>query len=194
MTKDELRKISRDKRSALSREEVEIGSQKIAALFFKEINISPNNMLHIFLPIRKLNEINTFHIINPLKKAHNSSICFPRIKAGTNEMEHILLDKTTCLEENSFGIPEPMDGQRIASKDIDIVLIPLLAFDTLGYRLGYGKGFYDKFIAECSPKTQFIGLSLFAPEAIPLPKDSWDMPIHACITPTKVYRFNSFSQ
>lgn len=194
MTKDEFREIYREKRKALSREEVEIGSQKIAELFFREISIGQNNMLHIFLPIRKLNEINTFHIINPLKKANNSSICFPRIKAGTNEMEHILLDKTTCLEENSFGIPEPMDGQRILIKDIDIVLIPLLAFDTLGYRLGYGKGFYDKFLAECSPKAQFIGLSLFGPETNPLPKDDWDIPLDACITPTEVYRFNSFSK
>jgi len=189
MTKNELRQIFSDKRKLWSRTDLELASQKIANLFFANIQVPKNGTLHVFLPIRKLNEINTFYIINPLKKSESIRIIFPKILSGTNQMEHILLDKTTCLEENPWGIPEPRDGIRVGPENIDVVLLPLLAFDLNGFRLGYGKGFYDRFLMECKKDCQFIGLSLEEPTKEYLPRDQWDIPMHVCITPSKIYRF-----
>jgi len=190
MTKNELRQIFRDKRKLWSQTDLELASQKIADLFFANIKVPKNGTLHVFLPIRKLNEINTFHIINPLKKSGRVQICFPKIIPETNAMEHILLDKTTCLEENPWGIPEPKDGTRLGSENIDVVLLPLLAFDLKGFRLGYGRGFYDRFLKECRNDCQFIGLSLEEPINEYLPSDQWDIPMHVCITPAKIFRFS----
>ena len=74
------------------------------------------------------------------------------------------------------------------SKTPDVMLVPLLAYDNQKNRLGYGKGFYDRFLEKCHSKTIFIGLSLFEPEeSIPIEKT--DVPLNFCITPKNIYTF-----
>ena len=70
-----------------------------------------------------------------------------------------------------------------------MVLVPLLGFDERGHRVGYGKGFYDRFLAECNPKIQKIGLSLFEPVAQIDDTSDFDIPLDACITPNRIWYF-----
>ena len=70
-----------------------------------------------------------------------------------------------------------------------MVFVPLLAFDEKGNRVGYGKGFYDKFLAECKPEILKIGVSFFEPENIIPDVLNTDIQLDLCITPTKVYNF-----
>ncbi len=88
-------------------------------------------------------------------------------------MQHFVWDEDTTLIENALGIPEPDNGVQVLPGQIDVVFVPLLAFDSAGHRVGYGKGMYDGFLRKCKPDVLAIGLSMFQP----LPEriaDSWE--------------------
>ena len=73
-------------------------------------------------------------------------------------------------------------------KKLDVIFVPLLAYDEKGNRIGYGKGFYDRFLANCKPDTLFVGLSFFPPEKN-ISVEETDVPLHYCITPEKILSF-----
>ena len=103
-------------------------------------------------------------------------------------MIHYLLTDNTTLRKNEYNIPEPVDGMTITSQLINVVFIPLLAFDTKGNRIGYGKGFYDRFLSECKPETLKIGLSFFEAEE-EIEATINDIKLDYCSTPNKVFQF-----
>ncbi|MFZ0597958.1 MAG: 5-formyltetrahydrofolate cyclo-ligase, partial [Flavobacterium sp.] len=72
---------------------------------------------------------------------------------------------------------------------IEVVFVPLLAFDNVGNRVGYGKGFYDKFLAQCKPRTIKIGLSFFEAENQIDDVFESDVKLDYCVTPEKIFRF-----
>ena len=95
------------------------------------------------------------------------------------------------LVENKWGILEPSreNQDKIEPKEIDLVIIPLLIFDKNGNRVGYGKGFYDRFLQQCNPKTLKIGICLEDPIEMIKDVDKFDVKMNFCITPNKIYRF-----
>ncbi|HVZ97178.1 MAG TPA: 5-formyltetrahydrofolate cyclo-ligase, partial [Chitinophagaceae bacterium] len=97
----------------------------------------------------------------------------------------------TELILNSFGIAEPTGGKMIGANEIDLVLVPLLAFNHKGFRVGYGKGHYDKFLAECNNEAITVGISFF--DAVDDSIDDinqFDIPLKYCVTPYRVYEFD----
>ena len=116
-------------------------------------------------------------------------IVVPKTNFENNSMTHYIYDENTVLVKNAYHIMEPEGGQTAESADIDLVLVPLLAFDERGNRVGYGKGYYDRFLAECRADVIKVGLSFF--EAGPLidDTDEFDIPLTYCVTPQKVYEF-----
>ena len=107
----------------------------------------------------------------------------------TKTMSHILLQDNTSIELNRWNIPEPKNGIPISDQQIEVVFIPLMAFDELGNRVGYGKGFYDGFLKNCSKDTLKIGLSFFEADAEIKDIEPFDIPLDYCITPHKTYTF-----
>jgi 5-formyltetrahydrofolate cyclo-ligase len=103
-------------------------------------------------------------------------------------MTSILLTDATKIEVNRFGIPEPVEGIEVSPTSIDVIFVPLLAFDKAGNRLGYGKGFYDIFLKQCPASVLKVGLSLFPAEDA-IPAETHDQPLDYCITPSKIYSF-----
>src|SRR5690606_37923119 len=93
------------------------------------------------------------------------------------------------IRKNEWNIPEPVDGIEIDPKKIDVVFVPLLAFDEQGHRIGYGKGFYDKFLSECRPETIKIGLSFFEAESRIAQVFESDIALDYCVTPNRIYSF-----
>ncbi|PIB27237.1 5-formyltetrahydrofolate cyclo-ligase [Maribacter sp. 4U21] len=144
---------------------------------------------HIFLPIQEKMEIDTVNIISILQ-GKDKNIVVPKIRAKTY-LEHYLLTDSTLFVTNSWGVPEPVDGILIDPKKIDVVFLPLLAFDEMGNRLGYGKGFYDQFLKECRPDVLKIGLSVFEAEISIDDVNNDDVPLNFCITPEKNYTFKA---
>lgn len=187
MTKSELRKKYRIQRQQLSKSEIEDYSLKIANQLL-QLNIWDKSFYHIFLPIEELNEINTEYILNILA-GKDKNIVISKSDFQDYSMTHYLLTDNTKIKKNKYNIPEPIDGIEIHPSQINVVFVPLLAFDTNGNRIGYGKGFYDRFLTKCNPDTLKIGLSFFKAEKEISYFDKNDVKLDYCIVPSKMYSF-----
>lgn len=143
---------------------------------------------HIFLPIEAHNEVNTEFILH-LLSGKDKEIVISKSDFKTRNMTHFLLTDNTKIKKNEYNIPEPVDGIEVPAKKIEVVFIPLLAYDKLGNRVGYGKGFYDKFLSECQPETIKIGLSFFEPEEQITDVFETDVKLDYCVTPNAVFKF-----
>ena len=186
MNKNEFRKKYKKLRKQISEESLEDLSIEIANNLLK-LPVWEYDNYHIFLPIPNKKEVNTEYILHVLQ-GKDKSIIVPKAHIETGEMSHILLQDNTVLKPSNYNVPEPVSGIEIQPSQIDVVFIPLLAYDKNGNRLGYGKGFYDRFLAKCNPETLFIGLSLFEPEEA-IPFEETDVPLHFCVTPKNSFRF-----
>lgn len=150
--------------------------------------------LHTFLPQLNAREIDTFFIIESFRIAFPTMrIAAPYIIPGTREMEHFLVSPHTHLVVNQWRIPEPdpTTSEKIQPEEIDIVLVPLLAFDRKGYRVGYGGGYYDRFLPQTRRECVKTGLSLFEAVDEIADIDEFDIPLDACISPERLYDFKN---
>lgn len=187
MTKNELRKTYKALRNGLSVNEVEDLSLAIANQVLK-LPIWDASFFHIFLSIEEQKEVNTDYILNILS-GKDKNILVSKSDFKTGEMIHFLLTDSTKIKKNAYNIPEPIDGIEIANDKVDVVFIPLLAFDKTGNRVGYGKGFYDRFLAKCKPETLKIGLSFFEAETGITDVFEGDIKLDFCVTPERVFEF-----
>ena len=196
--KAEIRKHFRKLRKALTSEEVEVKSKKITDLLFSRIPVHRYSVVHIFLPIKRNNEPETFGIIETLRKDFPTEIYISKSQEN-GEMLHVPYTSEILLEQNVWGIEEPADVSEALSskaffekfKNEDIlVLIPLLAFDRLGNRVGYGKGYYDRFLAYSNQKTTKVGLSLLEPVDQVSDAGHHDIKLDYAITPERIYQMN----
>ena len=187
MTKSELRTTYLKMRNSLSGDELTAKSRQIAHRFFENIDLKLVVTLHTFISIEKFNEIDTSLIYERIwREFPHLKTLAPRANLESSEIEHIEFDAETELIENKWGIREPANGESVPAGEIDIVIVPLLCFDTRGYRVGYGKGFYDRFLSRCRADCLKIGLSYFAPVEAIDNVDSLDVPLDFCIMPEAV--------
>lgn len=186
MQKIELRKTYIAKRHGLSSEQIQNQSLKISNNAL-QMNIWSFLYYHIFLTITESKEIDTSYLLT-LLHGKDKNIIVPKT-ISNNQLENYLLTDSTLLKKNKWNIPEPADGIIINEKQIEVVFIPLLAFDKKGNRVGYGKGFYDIFLNKCNANVLKIGLSFFEPEEKIDDVTKNDIPLDYCITPEKVYKF-----
>ena len=173
MLKKELRSHYKQLRDSLSAQEIELMSQQIAEQSLQ-------------LPIWGLHY---YHLFLSMESQQNKKLVVSKSDFDTYSMQHFLWSETTQIKINAYGIPEPMEGVSINEHEIDVVFIPLLAFDKNGNRLGYGKGFYDRFLSKCLPQTVKIGLSFFPPTNTLIKTHPNDIPLNYVISPKRVYRF-----
>ncbi|GAA4280494.1 5-formyltetrahydrofolate cyclo-ligase [Gaetbulibacter aestuarii] len=185
MTKAELRKKYKGLRALLSPQERDDMSLDIANQLLK-LPIWNYSYYHIFLTIEELREIDTNYILNILA-GKDKHIVVSKSDFESGKMTHFLLTDSTILKKNTFNIPEPVEGIQIPDSRLEVVFVPLLAFDMKGHRIGYGKGFYDKFLADCAPETVKIGLSFFEPEQEDIPVFESDIKLDYGVTPRGVY-------
>ena len=187
MTKAELRKIHLSRQKDLSQADREQKSLAIADQFFQNFDLSRTQFIHCFIPIEKFNEIDTMFIFEGLWSDHpRIRTVVPRVDFETKGIRNLLFDSTTELKRNSWHIDEPAHDEFVETDKIDIVLAPGSCFDRQGHRVGYGKGFYDRFLKTCRPDCLKIGLSYFEPvEAIEDIHDG-DVALDFVITPETV--------
>lgn len=186
MTKAELRETYKKKRSELSEFEIEEKSIAIAnqSLMLK---IWHHNYFHLFLTIRRQKEVNTDFLMHALQ-GKDKQILVSQSNFLDFTLKHYLLTDSTPIKENKFGIPEPQEGIEVPDDMIDVVFVPLLAFDLQGNRLGYGQGFYDRFLQNCREDVVKIGLSFFEPEEF-IQSDVHDIKLDFVVTPKQLYKF-----
>ena len=190
MSKAELRKIYLEKRLAISGSSYVHLSEQLCQIFFLSTDLSIVKVLHTFLPIVKNKEPDTFYIINRIRREYPSiQFSIPKVSGKTGVLENYFWEEIDQLWLNKWGIPEPQYGTPTPSEKIDLVLVPLLAFDQLGYRVGYGKGYYDCFLATCRGDCKKIGLSFFQPIELIDQREKHDQKLDQVITPEKGYQF-----
>jgi len=190
MIKEELRKIYLEKRSSLSQNDYATYNNQLCENFFSSVDLSSVRILHCFLPIEKNKEPDTRLIINRIQAGYPKIyIAVPRVNEKMEELESFFFEGHEHLIVNKWGIPEPKKGTIAPLKNIDMVLVPLLTFDKKGHRVGYGKGYYDKFLSGCRSDCRRVGISLFDPVEKIGDINELDVRLHACVTPSKIYHF-----
>lgn len=190
MLKSDLRRQMLAWRRAMSDLDLATRSQQVAEQLFKENYLTRLRAVHVFLPIQRQRELDTWAIIRRFwREFPQVRIVVPVMQEDGLSLRHYLLTPHTELVENAWDVPEPLDAEEVAPEELDAVLLPLLAFDEAGNRVGYGKGFYDRFLQQCRPDVLRMGLSLEDP--VLRIADAWegDVRLHACVTPTRVWRF-----
>lgn len=187
MTKKELRLKYKVLRQKLSTEEIEEKSLAIANQLVR-MDIWNKTYYHIFLPITEQREVNTEYLLQILA-GKDKEIVISKSAFETISMSHYLLTDNTKIKKNEYNIPEPVTGLPVPTEMIDIVFVPLLAYDKKGNRVGYGKGFYDKFLSECRADVVKIGLSFFEPEESIEDVFENDVKLDFCVSPTKIFNF-----
>lgn len=186
MTKAEVRKKALKQRMGLSKDEVKELSLELLARF-TELDFSGVEVVHVFLPMDSKNEPDTFLFVDWLRlNKPNVTILVPRADFDASLMTNHVYTGLDGLSRSVFGILEPVGEMQYEGR-IDLVLVPLLAFDRRGYRVGYGKGFYDRFLSGI--ETKKVGLSLFEPVEEIADADQYDVKMDACICPGGIYRF-----
>ncbi|MFN2458030.1 MAG: 5-formyltetrahydrofolate cyclo-ligase [Chitinophagaceae bacterium] len=189
MLKADVRKLYRLKRKELTFQHKQKWDD-LLLINFQTLTFSYISSVLSFYPIEENKEINTFIITDYLKfKNPGLQVAFPRINAGDHKMVAIASHEDSSFEKNVYNILEPVHGDIISPAEIDLVLVPMLAFDVNGNRVGYGKGFYDRFLEQCRNDCIKVGLCYFEPVAAIEDAGKFDVPLNFCITPQKVYVF-----
>lgn len=189
MTKQALRKIYKEKRKELTPPE-QAKLDDLLLIKFQTTEFPFIQTLFTYWPVEAFKEPN-IHLITDYLEFINPGLqtAYPKTDLSIHEMTAILTNEDTRFVKNDYQLHEPENGTPVEPAEIDVVIVPLLAFDTGGYRVGYGKGYYDKFLAACRPGCIKIGFSYFEPVAEISDKHEFDVPLNYCITPQTVYVF-----
>lgn len=185
-SKHNLRQDAKAQRKLLSMDKIEYFSIQIAEQVSTHFSFS-NKKISCFLSMESQREVRTDQLLEAL--APHNLLFVPVTQFNQGTMIQVPFRLGDALQMNAYQIPEPIAKLNpIAPNDLDVVFIPLLQADQQGNRIGYGKGFYDRYLALCRPDVIKIGLNFFEPLAA-IPSEGTDIPLNYLITPTKVYEF-----
>ncbi|WP_407521669.1 5-formyltetrahydrofolate cyclo-ligase [Lacibacter sp. MH-610] len=189
MTKQQARKLYTEKRMQLPVADRN-RFDDLLLIQFQKLVLPEILLVHTYLAMEAKKEFATDAILHYMEFQHPGvQFVIPRVNAETNELDNILHTEDLLFTTNSWGIAEPVDGTVVDAKEIDLVLVPLLAFDTAGNRVGYGKGYYDKLLAQCRRDVLKVGFSYFEPLDKIADSASFDIPLSYCVTPHRIYEF-----
>jgi len=189
MIKNTVRKEFLQRRMNLLEDELQQQTALIASNF-KKLALPPVNYLLSYHPMVSRHEFNV-SVCEEILKEQNLIIRvgWPKIHVDLLDMEAVLVEKDGLFIKNKFNILEPIGGVVIRPQSIDLIFVPLVAFDERGYRVGYGKGYYDRYLAQCRPEAIKIGFSFFDAVDYIEDIDEFDVPLNFCITPHRIYEF-----
>ena len=193
-TKFALRRAALAARLALPPAELARRSELLREQLFRAFPVAQWRWLHLFLPLLARGEPDTWPIIRQVWGAGLATrLAAPVVQADSQSLRHYELQPDTPLQANRWDIAEPVPdpAAEVAPAQLDAVLVPLLYCDRAGQRVGYGGGFYDRFLAQCRPGTAFIGLSVLdeLPGELLADVEPTDVPLTAYLTPGGVWRF-----
>jgi 5-formyltetrahydrofolate cyclo-ligase len=189
MQKKEARRIFKKKKEALSVSE-QMKWDDLLLIQFQTVDWPQLTNVMSFYPILEMKEINSFILTDYLHFRNPSlQLFYPKTNFDSHTMQAIHCTADTSFEENKYGIFEPVQGEAIDPRELDMIIVPLLAYDKKGCRVGYGKGFYDRFFKDCHEDCLKVGVSYFEPVDVIEDAADFDVPLDLCITPQQVYVF-----
>ena len=189
ISKATLRNTYKQKRKALTDKD-RLKLDDLILIQFQKLILHDVHAVLSYWPIKSHYEINTLPITDYLSfKIPGLRVCFPKTDFAQTKLQAIEVEKETSFEMNHAGIAEPTTGELIYPEELDMVFVPMLAYDKKGFRVGYGKGFYDRYLQMCRRNVIKVGFSYFEPEdAIP-EVNEFDIPLNLAITPQSIYEF-----
>ena len=180
-----LRKSFKKQRSLLDTNQVKGLSKRIFENLL-ELNVWEKSFYHLYLSNEINNEVETDEIVN-LLFMKNKRVFVPKILG--KDLLNIEIDNNTNYSLNQLGIREPISSNQKDASLLEVIFVPLLIFDKLGHRVGYGGGYYDKFLGNIKDDVLKIGLSLFDPIDKIQDIEKHDVSLDYIITPKRVYDF-----
>lgn len=189
MLKLEARKMFRSRRNDLT--EVERSKMDDLLLIqFQGVELPFINNVLSYWPITEHKEPNTHLFTDYLEFRYPGlQTLYPKSDIETHQMTAVMVNEDTHFVKNLYSVYEPESGDIIEPDQLDMVIVPLLAVDRKGYRVGFGKGFYDRFLANCNENCIKVGFSYFDPIEALEDCSQFDVPLDLCITPQAVYVF-----
>lgn len=189
--KKQIRKNIRAARANLNAAEI---AEKSSALFQnwqREFFHPSIKSIHVFISIQKFNEVDTSPFIEFIQSQINGpELVVPVTDFEQDILTHIAITPEMELAENDWGIKEPViKNRKVSPSQLDMVLVPMMGFDRQLNRIGYGKGHYDKFLAQTRPDCLKIGLCFdlgLIEEG--LPYEPHDFPLDAVVTESRVWK------
>ena len=181
MKKQELRALYKQKRNNLTEIQIK-GLQENIYQQIYNLDLSTVKNVHLFLSMPKFKEIDTTPLVTYFRNK-NKRIVVSKCNFKDNTLSHFYLEEDTVLSLNKFGVLEPVAAELVEENKLDLIFIPMLISDDKKFRVGYGKGFYDRFLSNCRKDAKFIGLNFFPPIKAIEDKNEFDIPLHQVIYP-----------
>ena len=189
MKKTEARSLFKQPRLELSEQQRD-KMNDLMLILFQSCDLPFIDCLFSYWPIEENNEPAT-HLFTEFLRFRNPGmqVLYPKSDFEKNAMHAVVTDIDTPFEKHEYNIYEPASDQVADPQKIDLVFVPLIICDQRGFRVGYGKGFYDRYLTQCRPDCIKVGFSFFEP--VPMLEDAneFDVPLNLCITPQNVYVF-----
>ena len=190
MYKKDLRNNYLKLRLALPDEAYKELNQALCNAFFSSLDLSGITTIHIFLPIASKKEPDTWLIIERVRKEFPQMvISIPKIN-NEAQLTNYNFESKDQLKEGKWGVLEPQFGKITPVDKIDLVIVPMIAADQNGHRVGYGKGYYDRFLKECRTDCKKVGISMFEPVERISDIGNFDLKLDLIITPSRAIQLN----
>ena len=191
MKKNDLRDIYKQKRMQLTNPQINKLDDRLL-IQFQKLKIDIPALIMTYSPIKALNEFDPQVVTDYCYfKNPGQQLFYPVIieHGQSTEMTAVIVDDETLFKPNKYGIDEPIEGIDMFASEIDMVIVPLLCFDKKGNRVGYGKGYYDRFLKLCRRDCLKIGFSYFENIEKIVDINQQDVKLDFCITPDRVFTF-----
>lgn len=191
MTKSECRKLYKAKRQELSDAQM-TKMDDLLLIQFQQLPVDIPALVMTYAPVELFKEFDPQLITDYCYfKNPAQQLFYPVMKElnGEHFLQSVIVDDDTAFVVNKYGIEEPIDGLDMFASEIDLVIVPLLCFDKKGYRVGYGKGYYDRFLKQCRKDCIKVGFSYFEPIDKIEDVDQYDIKLDFCITPEMTWEF-----
>ncbi len=191
--KKTLRKELLAKRMAMSPEAVAQASRQMFERWRNRFSLKRIGFFHVYQTMAQKHEVATEDFIDFVRDRHPQvNIVVPMVDDIHKVLRHVHVHNDLEMRINRWGIPEPhMPIDFIHPMQIDVVIVPLLGFDDRGHRLGYGAGYYDRFLSLTRPACMKVGLCFESGHlAHALPDEPHDVPLDFVVTEQSIIRFN----
>lgn len=191
MKKQYIRELYKEKRAALS-PQLKTKLDDLLLIQFQKLSIDIPSLVMTYSPIKSQNEFDPQMITDYCYfKNPGQQLFYPVMLDGTkrSQIKSVVVHDETIFKLNGYGVEEPIDGIDMIPTEIDLVIVPMIAFDKMANRVGYGKGYYDRFLKRCRKDCIKIGFSYFEPVAEIEDVNKLDVKLNVAITPDNIYQF-----
>lgn len=182
--KEVLRERLLKQRKAISDADFEQHSLQIIQKVREEDDFSKADTVHCYVSMNARGEVETRRFIRGMLQGDKKEVVVPITNFEEGTLSHIRLSSFDQLESNKWGVLEPRKGEEVSPSVLDLVIVPMVGGDEHCNRIGYGKGFYDRFLREVGcPK---IGLIFDQNIVSRLPAEKFDIPLDKIITEKRI--------